>query len=284
LKGLWDSGTEFVYDGVVGGIDLVGNAATWTYSKVGEFTYDTLHTFKMINDDMYYRGIDCYDNMSSISGQKIANWAGSIGPGIINNLTTTFNVNNFIEYLTTDDEQVIKDYSKSVIGTGTTIYGGYKLYKGAQNFVNNVNISTKQIPMGIVDNLDGTPSLTSIAIPSISIVNTVALNTALIDVGVGTAAISTNGMSSSGNKNEDNNSFEDGYKIDLEVQPKNPKKVDSNFLRKHGINEHNFKKSQNLKEPISHYNIYVDKNGSLWLLKNGTSNYIPTFENINWKQ
>ena len=206
MKGLWDSGTEFVYDGVVGGIDLVGNAATWTYSKVGEFTYDTLHTFKMINDDMYYRGIDCYDNMSSISGQKIANWAGSIGPGIINNLTTTFNVNNFIEYLTTDDEQVIKDYSKSVIGTGTTIYGGYKLYKGAQNFVNNVNISTKQVPIGTVNNFDGTLLMSSITVPSISIVDTVALNTALIDVGVGTAAISTNGMSSSGNNKKDDNS------------------------------------------------------------------------------
>gem|GEM_PF-2449333 len=63
--------------------------------------------------------------------------------------------------------------------------------------------------------------------------------------------------------------------------PVNPKRVDTNYLKKNGIDPHSLKyDTLGDGADISKYNIYVDKNGELWLLKNGSKEFIPTYESI----
>jgi len=67
-----------------------------------------------------------------------------------------------------------------------------------------------------------------------------------------------------------------------EPVPANPKKVSTGYLESHGIDGHRFKRGVlGDKAPIAQYNIFVDKNGALWLQRNNTNIWIPTFENIN---
>jgi len=66
-----------------------------------------------------------------------------------------------------------------------------------------------------------------------------------------------------------------------EPQPSNPKKVDSKYLEKHGIDAHKLKRDTlGSKAPISEYNVYADRNGGLWIQRNGSKSWIPTFESI----
>ena len=71
--------------------------------------------------------------------------------GIIDNFKTTFNKQNFLNYLNPNTSYAeLKDYSKSVIQTGVTAYGGYKLGEFAYNKIstivtNNSNISSLDI-------------------------------------------------------------------------------------------------------------------------------------------
>lgn len=63
--------------------------------------------------------------------------------------------------------------------------------------------------------------------------------------------------------------------------PVNPKKVDANYLKKNGVDPHTLKYDVlGDGADISKYNIYVDKNGELWLQKNNSKEFIPTYENI----
>jgi hypothetical protein len=63
--------------------------------------------------------------------------------------------------------------------------------------------------------------------------------------------------------------------------PVNPKRVDTNYLKKNGIDPHSLKyDTLGDGADISKYNIYVDKNGELWILKNGSKEFIPTYESI----
>lgn len=69
-----------------------------------------------------------------------------------------------------------------------------------------------------------------------------------------------------------------------EKTPKNPKKVSDKYLKDNGIDPHELKQdtlnSLNINEPISHYNLFVDKSGDIWLQKNGASTWIDTMVNI----
>jgi hypothetical protein len=68
----------------------------------------------------------------------------------------------------------------------------------------------------------------------------------------------------------------------VDVTPVNPKKVSTSYLNNNGIDPHDLKyDTLGNNAPISQYNIYVDKDGSLWLQKNGSNTFIPTYENIN---
>jgi hypothetical protein len=64
--------------------------------------------------------------------------------------------------------------------------------------------------------------------------------------------------------------------------PVNPKKVSNNYLEVNGIDAHDLKYvTLGKRTDISKYDIFVDRNGELWLQKKGTKEYIPTYENIN---
>lgn len=83
------------------------------------------------------------------NGQKLIDLPKNFATGVINNFKTTFNIDNFVNYLTTDNYDEIKDYSKSVIQTGVTLYGGYKI---VQKEIKLVRDNIKQHNGIIIDN------------------------------------------------------------------------------------------------------------------------------------
>ncbi|MCE5286005.1 MAG: filamentous hemagglutinin N-terminal domain-containing protein [Pelosinus sp.] len=65
------------------------------------------------------------------------------------------------------------------------------------------------------------------------------------------------------------------------IPPINPKKVSNRYLEENGIDPHNLKYDVlGKRAEISRYNIFVDKNGTLWLQKNGSREWVPTYESI----
>ena len=65
--------------------------------------------------------------------------------GIKGNFETTFNVGNFVNYLTTDNYNEIKDYSKSVVQTGVTLYGSYNVGKGIYKATHPTEVIMSQV-------------------------------------------------------------------------------------------------------------------------------------------
>ena len=64
-------------------------------------------------------------------------------------------------------------------------------------------------------------------------------------------------------------------------QPINPKKVSTKYLKQHDIDAHSLKHDVlGGKAPISQYNVFIDRNRSLWLQKTGSKEFIPTYINI----
>ena len=66
------------------------------------------------------------------------------------------------------------------------------------------------------------------------------------------------------------------------ITPANPKRVDVRFLEKYDIDAHAFKREVlGKRAPVAHYDIFVDRNGDIWLQRKGTSTWIPTGESID---
>jgi hypothetical protein len=61
-------------------------------------------------------------------------------------------------------------------------------------------------------------------------------------------------------------------------KPVEPHHADTNYLKSNGIDPHQLKKDTlGTKADISQFDVYIDRNDNLWLLKKGTSNYVPTY-------
>ena len=174
---------------VYSGARLLGNEFSYAMGWKSELEYNK-STVKY--GEMFLEASDSFNLV------KMAN-------GIKENIEYTFDVDNMRRFLDKDTPYWEKfNYANNATKTAITMYGGYKVINGVYNNV-NINISTKKIPMGMVYNLDGTLSGSSVAIPSLSIVDTAALNASLIE---GTVLISTSGMNSNGyNKKDDNKSI-----------------------------------------------------------------------------
>jgi hypothetical protein len=63
--------------------------------------------------------------------------------------------------------------------------------------------------------------------------------------------------------------------------PKNPKLRSAKELETKGIDAHQLKRDTlGRNADMSKYDIYVDKDGSLWLLRKDSGEYIPTYETL----
>jgi len=207
-KAVGEAAYEFVVDTGKGTLDLLGTVSGYVISEAGKFTNGLAYDMGIITDYNYADAQKLYGNLHDVTSMKLAQMPENIITGIQQNFTTTFNYDNFINYLTTDNYNDIKNYSKSVIQTGVTLYGGYKTAKGINNLANvvsNVSITTKQIPIGSVINNNGTLSLTTATVPTITGINVATLNQAIINGSIGIASISTNG-------NYNKNKHPDPYK------------------------------------------------------------------------
>lgn len=77
------------------------------------------------------------------------------------------------------------------------------------------------------------------------------------------------------------NNGSSGSGVDSRV-PDNPKRRSDKYLKDHRIDPHEFKyDALGDRAKISHYDIYEDKNGSLWLLEKATGKYIGPYGHIN---
>ena len=64
--------------------------------------------------------------------------------------------------------------------------------------------------------------------------------------------------------------------------PINPKLVDDKYLKRNGIDPHSLKREVlGDKAAVKEYDIYIDRNGDVYLKRKGSSVYIPTGDNIN---
>lgn len=75
---------------------------------------------------------------------------GNMVTGIVDNFKTTFNKDNFLNYWNPNTSYTeLKDYSKSAIQTGVTIYGGVKVgqvvYNKVTTIVKNYNLINTKI-------------------------------------------------------------------------------------------------------------------------------------------
>ena len=159
--------------------------------KLFAYTYDALNRIKTISEITITPNEEGIEEetpilLTTYSYDNVGNRTKEVSGNIVKDYV--YNYKNQLTKITEKENNIV---------TKTTTY--------TYDNNGNINISTKKIPMGMVYNLDGTLSGSSVAIPSLSIVDTAALNASLIE---GTVLISTSGMNSNGyNKKDDNKSI-----------------------------------------------------------------------------
>ncbi|MDD2496106.1 MAG: RHS repeat-associated core domain-containing protein, partial [Tissierellia bacterium] len=141
IVGAFHGAGELAFDAVVGVGTVAWNTGEFIGSSIGVAGNYYVHQLGLTSEDTYNYFNDEYMKTFTKTGQTLVSLPGNIVNGVIDNFKTTFNVDNFVNYLTTDNYNEIKDYSKSVVQTGLTIYGGYKLgeavYNKASTIINN---------------------------------------------------------------------------------------------------------------------------------------------------
>ena len=118
-----------------GAIEYVGKRVIALANAGVYFVTDTLKgTFNL--------ALEVGNFLTTGDATKLKQLPGQMIQGIRDNFTTTFNWNNFTNYLNPNTEyDELVEYSKSVIQTGTTIYGGIKTISSISTFVKNITIT-----------------------------------------------------------------------------------------------------------------------------------------------
>ena len=125
--GLVQGTGEFAFDAIIGIGKLAYNTGEFIGSGVGLAINYGIHELGFTDENTYHYLSSEYSKTFERSGNTFLNLPSNVLNGIKNNFETTFNVGNFVNYLTTDNYNEIKEYSKSVVQTGVTLYGGYKV-------------------------------------------------------------------------------------------------------------------------------------------------------------
>jgi len=117
---------------VVAGVTYVGERAVAAVHATGELAVD-------VGKGAYQFGRELGDYMYTGDATILKQMPGNMVEGIKDNFKTTFNMENFKNYLDPNTSYTeLKDYSKSTIQTGLTIYGGAKIVQSTINLGTNL--------------------------------------------------------------------------------------------------------------------------------------------------
>ena len=143
----FEGGGEFIGDtlyglGVLGyslietGISEIGLASNYVGNKVG-----------LIGQEQYKANKENLKSTIIKNGELYLNLPGNMINGIKDNFIQTFNWDNFKNYWDPNTSyNELKDYSKSVIQTGVTLYSGYQLGKFAYNKISH-SVATSKVSL-----------------------------------------------------------------------------------------------------------------------------------------
>jgi hypothetical protein len=143
---------EFAWDTVTGIVGLTYSVVETGAAEVGIVGNYVGNKVGLIGLEQYDTNTDNLMSTVTKNGEMYWNLPGNIVNGTIDNFTTTFNWNNFKKYWNPNTSYTeLKNYSKSAIQTGVTIYGGVKAVKGLVNGVKNGIKSATKITNKIDD-------------------------------------------------------------------------------------------------------------------------------------
>ena len=143
--GLVQGTGEFAFDAIIGIGKLAYNTGEFIGSGVGLAINYGIHELGFTDENTYHYLSSEYSKTFERIGNTFLNLPENMLNGIKSNFETTFNVGNFVNYLTTDNYNEIKDYSKSVVQTGVTLYGSYNVGKGIYKATHPTEVIMSQV-------------------------------------------------------------------------------------------------------------------------------------------
>ena len=149
------AGAELAYDTVKGTAGLAWNLGETLGNEIGFVGNEALYNVGLMGQEQYLNNRQqrlsvINDNMNMYMKMPV-----NMAIGVIDNFKTTFNTENILNYLNPNTSyEELKNYSKSAIHTGTTIYGGLKILQASYNKVNC-----------IVENIQNSKLVTSTSTP-----------------------------------------------------------------------------------------------------------------------
>jgi RHS repeat-associated protein len=157
------AGAEWAFDSVKGIAELAYSLGQTYGSEIGFIGNEARNNCGLMKQDEYLNSKSRYLNTLSNNMDMYKKMPENMVTGIWDNLKTTFNPKNFSNYLNPNTPyNELKDYSKSVIQTGVTIYGGVKIIQSGVNTLNQIykkiqvnklgNVNTNSVNNSISDN------------------------------------------------------------------------------------------------------------------------------------
>ncbi|MDF2866438.1 MAG: repeat-containing protein, partial [Clostridia bacterium] len=150
------AGAEFAYDTVKGTAELAWNLGETLGNEIGFIGNEVGYNFGLMGREQYLNNREQRLNIISKNMDMYIQMPGNMVTGIVDNFKTTFDKENFLNYWNPNTSySELKDYSKSVIQTGVTIYGGVKIGQAAYNKVTSIvkNIQNSKLVTSTVNPL-----------------------------------------------------------------------------------------------------------------------------------
>ena len=227
---LLDGSGELVDDTFSGVFDFAITVSDTITDEIWFLTSTYKYLTGGMDEAFYLRDLKRIEENLGENLGHIVNIPVNVIVGVANNVTYTFDPRNIVNYLTTDSYDEIKDYSKSAIQTGMTLYGGYKLAKGAINVVKSVEIGSVTAPLFPMANASGTLSMLGVRLPVITGVDTALLNQALIEMGTGASSVVSGNINNKQRKGTPRNNRVQNKQVDDIVKKYNLSKAQRRVL------------------------------------------------------
>ena len=139
ITAAFEAGGELIGDAIYGTLSLGYSIAETGVSEAGLISNYLGNKVGIIGKDQYEINKESLLSTITKNGQMYSELPKNMLNGIKDNLLQTFNLDNFKNYWNPNTSyEELKDYSKSVIQTGLTIYGGAKVLQTAYNGVTGI--------------------------------------------------------------------------------------------------------------------------------------------------